>query len=114
MQSPYYPQLASYMCDYKQMFVKAVVNGSHGVDWPTKAVDLMSRGIHKPSSVSADAEEPFDAFSNRLPMMGHVVVVMVAMVDSPVGLTAGAGVMVVGHRVRMTTVATRGDCLKII
>jgi len=88
-----------------------VVNRSHGVDWATvKAIDLVSRGIHEPDLVSADAEEPFDAFSNRLPMTGHVVVLMVA--ESSVGPTAGAAVVAVGHRVRMTTVATGGSSLK--
>ena len=90
-----------------------VVNRSHGVDWTTvKAIDLVSRGIHEPDLVSTDAEEPFDAFSNRLPMTGHVVLLMVAAVETSVGPTAGAAVVVVGHRVGMTTVATGGSSLK--
>jgi len=90
-----------------------VVNRLHGVDWATvKAIDLVSRGIHKPDLVGADAEEPFDAFSNRLPMTGHVVVLAVAVVETTVGPTAGAAVVAVGHRVGMTTVATGGGSLK--
>ena len=89
-----------------------VVNGLHGVYWLTKAIDSVSTGILKPDLVSADAEEPFDAFSNRLPMTGgHVVVLAVAVVESSVGPTAGAAVMAVGHRVRMTT-AAGGNSLK--
>ena len=94
--------------------MKTVVNRLHGVDWATvKAIDLVSRGrIHEPDLVSADAEEPFDAVSNRLPMTGHVVVLMVAVVETSVGPTAGAAVVAVGHRVGMTTVATGGSSLK--
>ena len=46
-------------------------------------------------------------------MMGHVVVLTVAVVDRSVGGTTGAAVMVVGYRVSggMTTVATGGNGL---
>lgn len=92
---------------------KTVVNKSPSVEWPTKTVDLVSGGVDKRDPVSADAEEPLDALSNRLPVTGHVVVLAVAWVDSSVGSTTGAAVMVVGYRVRMTAVATRGNSLKI-
>jgi hypothetical protein len=40
------------------------------------------------------------------------VVLVVAVVESSVGSTTGAAVMAVGHRVRVTTVATGGNSLK--
>ena len=89
-----------------------VVNRSCSVDWPTKVIDLVSRGIHKPDLVSANAEEPFDAIPNRLPMVGRVVALAVAMVESSVGLATGAAVMAVGNQGRMTTVTTGGNGLK--
>ena len=46
-------------------------------------------------------------------MTSHVVVVLAgAVVESSVGLTTGAAVVAVGHRVGMTTVATGGSSLK--
>ena len=90
--------------------MRVVVQGLCSVNWATKAIDLVSRRIHKPDLVSADAKEPFDAVSNGLPMMGDVAGVAAAVVAGP---TTGAAVMVVGYRVRMTTVATRGNSLKI-
>ena len=48
------------------------------------------------ASVNAKAEPPSDAVSNRLPVMGHILGPVVAMVAKSVGLTTGAGVVVVG------------------
>ena len=84
--------------------------GLCSVNWATKAIDLVSRRIHKPDLVSADAEEPFDAVSNGLPMVGDVAVVA-AVVDSSVG--PGATVMVFGHRMRIATVMTGGNGLEV-
>jgi hypothetical protein len=92
-----------------ERLVETVVNGLHGVNWPTKTVDLVSRGVDIPDPVIADAEEPFDSFSNRLPVVGHVVVLTVASLGGSVGSTTGAAVMVFWYRVRVTTVATGGS-----
>ena len=62
--------------------------------------------IHKPNPVSADAEEPFDTFSNRLPTVGHVVVVTAAIVDASARITTGATVTGVGGCVGMAMVTS--------
>jgi hypothetical protein len=81
---------------------------SPGIHWSS----LMSRVIRiPPTPVNAPTEEPFDAFSNRLSMVGKVALVMVAIV--PVGIMACIGVVVSGHRVRVTTVMSGGNRLKI-
>jgi hypothetical protein len=68
-------------------------------------IDLVARVVDIPGPVSADAEEAFDALANRLPVMGRVVVPVVATVASAVGLTTGAGVVVGGCCGGMTTAA---------
>jgi hypothetical protein len=76
---------------------------SHSVDRSTAVVDWVARVVDIPDPVSANAEPPFDAVSNRLPVMRRIVVPAVAMVASSVGLT---GVVVVTwHRVGVTTTA---------
>jgi len=69
-------------------------------------------GVHKSDLWSADAEEPHDAFSNRLSTMtvANVVVVLAVAVVGSSGVTAGAAVMVVGHRVAAVTAG--GNSLK--
>ena len=79
-----------------------VVKGSCRIDWSANTIDLVSGAIHKSDLVSADAEEPFDTVSDRLSAMRHVVIA-VAEVGSSVGTTAGAAVVVVGHRISTVT-----------
>ena len=90
--------------------MRVVVQGLCSVNWATKAIDLVSRRIHKPDLVSADAEEPFDAVSNGLPMMCDVAGVAAAVVAGP---TTGAAVMVFGHRMRIATVMAGGNGLEV-
>jgi len=84
------------------MFVKMVVDRLHSVDWP-----LVS--IHKPGPATTDAEEPFNAFSNRLPMATRHVVLVVATVENSAGLITGAAVVAAGHRVGVATMTTGGS-----
>ena len=87
----------------QQTLVKVVVEGSCSVNWPTKAIDLVSRAIHEPNPVVTDAEEPFDTFSNRLSVTRCVVVSAVTVVGSTVGGTTGATVVMVGYGIPTVT-----------
>ena len=107
---PHRQQAAGVHVQLQQTFVRVIVGGLHSVNWPTGTIDPVSGRIDKPDLVSADAEEPFDSFSDGLSSMRQVVGVTVA--DS-VGTTAGTAIAVVGDRVRMTTMTTRGNVLMV-
>jgi len=89
------------MYNYKQTLVKVVVKWSRSINWPTKAIDLVS--VHKSDLVVADAEEPFDTLSKRLPVACHVVALAATVLGGSVGNTARAAVVVVGYGIPTVT-----------
>lgn len=70
---------------------------SQGVNRSTETIDRVTRGIDKPNFVSAEAEEAFYAFSDRLSTVAKVVLRVTVVARSRT--TAGATLVVIGHRV---------------
>ena len=91
-----------------------VANELESANWSTEPINFVSVVIHEPDLVSADAEEPLYAFSDRLStVVAHVLAFVVAIVGGSVGITTGVTVVGIGHRVRVTTVTGGRKALKI-